>query len=105
MIRNIIDAVAIIIIAITSKIIQSYPENIKNSLVNGARIGKNVLIGAQSLITEGKEIPDNSLVIGSPGRVVRELSKTQIKNLMDNANNYVKRAERYSAELKLDNGR
>ena len=71
-------------------------------ILNGAKVGKNVLIGANSLITEGKEIPDNSLVIGSPGRVVRELSEKQIGMLMDNADNYVKRAERYRRELSLE---
>lgn len=71
-------------------------------ILNGAKVGKNVLIGANSLITEGKEIPDNSLVIGSPGRVVRKLSEKQIGILMDNADNYVKRAERYRRELSLE---
>ena len=71
-------------------------------ILNGAKVGKNVLIGAHSLITEGKNIPDNSLVVGSPGRVVRELSEKQIGMLMDNADNYVKRAERYRRELSLE---
>ena len=71
-------------------------------ILNGAKVGKNVLIGANSLITEGKDIPDNSLVVGSPGRVVRELSEKQIGILMDNADNYVKRAERYRRELSLE---
>src|SRR5438552_1085289 len=46
-------------------------------ILNGARIGKNCLIGANCLITEDKDIPDNSLVMGSPGKVVRELSAEQ----------------------------
>ena len=70
--------------------------------MNGANIGKNVLIGANSLITEEKEIPDNSLVMGSPGKVIRELTKEQIIGLMDNADGYVKRAERYRKELMPD---
>src|ERR1700760_320070 len=40
-------------------------------VLNGARIGKNCLIGAKALIPEGKEIPDGSLVVGAPGRVIR----------------------------------
>ena len=64
--------------------------------------GKNVLIGANSLITEGKKIPDNSLVIGSPGKVIRELSEEQIKILLDHTDNYVKRSDRYRQELNLD---
>ncbi|MBN0252751.1 gamma carbonic anhydrase family protein, partial [Pseudomonas aeruginosa] len=44
-------------------------------ILNGAKIGKYCIIGANALIPEGKEIPDGSLVIGSPGKVVRELSE------------------------------
>ena len=40
-------------------------------ILNGAKIGKNCLIGANALITENKVIPDGSLVMGSPGKVVR----------------------------------
>ena len=42
-------------------------------VLNKAKIGKNCIIGAKSLITENKEIPDNSLVVGSPGKVIRQL--------------------------------
>ena len=41
------------------------------TVLNGARIGRNCLVGANALIAEGKIIPDNSLVLGAPGRVVR----------------------------------
>ena len=68
-------------------------------ILNGAKIGKNVLIGANSLITEGKHIPSNSLVVGSPGRVIRELSKEQIRNLYSNAEGYVQRADLYRNNL------
>ena len=44
-------------------------------ILNKANIGKNCIIGAKALITENKVIPDNSLVVGSPGKVVRELQK------------------------------
>ena len=43
-------------------------------ILNNAKIGRNCIIGAKALITENKEIPDNSLVIGSPGKVVREVT-------------------------------
>ena len=46
-------------------------------ILNGARIGKFCIIGANSLIPEGKVIPDGSLVMGSPGKVVRELTEQQ----------------------------
>ena len=50
-------------------------------ILNGAKIGKYCIIGANALIPEGKEIPDGSLVMGSPGKVVRELSEPQKKML------------------------
>ncbi|SVC89982.1 uncharacterized protein METZ01_LOCUS342836, partial [marine metagenome] len=68
-------------------------------ILNGAKIGKNVLIGANSLITEGKHIPPNTLVMGSPGKVIRELSKEQISNLFSNAAGYVQRADLYRHNL------
>ena len=49
------------------------------SFLNGAKIGKNCLIGANTLITEGKEIPDNSMVMGVLSQVVRTLSEEQAK--------------------------
>ena len=71
-------------------------------ILNGAQIGKNVLIGANTLITEGKQIPENSLVIGSPGKVIRELTKEQINNLLANAAGYVERTKLYRSHLKPD---
>ena len=44
-----------------------------------AKIGKNCIIGAKALITENKEIPDNSLVVGSPGKIVREVTIEEAK--------------------------
>ena len=48
-------------------------------ILNNAKIGKNCIIGAKALITENKVIPDNSLVIGSPGKVVREVTEEEKK--------------------------
>jgi carbonic anhydrase/acetyltransferase-like protein (isoleucine patch superfamily) len=47
---------------------------IKSVILNRAKIGRNCLVGANTLVAEGKEIPDGSLVLGSPGRIVRQLS-------------------------------
>src|SRR5690606_7809555 len=44
-------------------------------ILNGAKIGKGCLIGANSLIAENKEIPDYSMVLGSPGKIVRTLDQ------------------------------
>lgn len=63
------------------------------------KLGKNCLIGANSLIPEGKEIPDGSLVIGSPGKVVRSHSEYQLKNLEECAVSYVNNVKRYKKDL------
>lgn len=70
-------------------------------VLNGAKIGKNCLIGANCLITEGKEIPDNSLVMGAPGKVVRELSPEQASRVALGAAHYVENWKRYKRELGL----
>lgn len=69
------------------------------TILNGAVIGRNCLIGACALVTEGKEIPDGSLVMGAPGKVVRQLSPEQIDRLKLTAHGYRKNAERYRAGL------
>lgn len=70
-------------------------------VLNGAKIGKNCLIGANCLITEGKEIPDNSLVMGAPGKVIRELSPEQAQRVALGAAHYVENWKRYKRELSL----
>lgn len=45
------------------------------TVLNGARIGRNCLVGANALVTEGKEFPDNSLIVGSPAKAVRTLDE------------------------------
>ncbi len=73
-------------------------------ILNRARIGKNCLIGANALITEGKEIPDGSLVMGAPGKVVRQLTEQEIAGLNHAAEHYVENGKRYRAELKPQAG-
>jgi carbonic anhydrase/acetyltransferase-like protein (isoleucine patch superfamily) len=69
-------------------------------LLNRSKIGKNCLIGANTLIAEGKEIPDNSLVVGAPGRVVRELSEQQRMLLRMSADVYVENYARFKRGLR-----
>ena len=69
------------------------------TLLNRAVIGKHCLIGANSLIPEGKVIPDRSLVCGSPGRIIRELTDHEIAKLKASATNYVHNARRYEDKL------
>lgn len=69
------------------------------TILNGAKIGRNWLIGAGTLITEGKEIPGGSLVMGAPGKVVCDLTPEQIAGLAASAESYVANARRYMAGL------
>ncbi len=68
-------------------------------VLNGARIGRNCLVGAGSLVTEGKEFPDGSLIMGSPAKVVRELTPEQIQGLALSAAHYVRNGQRYADSL------
>jgi carbonic anhydrase/acetyltransferase-like protein (isoleucine patch superfamily) len=74
---------------------------IKSVILNHAVIGENCLIGANSLIPEGKVIPPRSLVMGSPGKVVRELTNEEVTRLVQSAQHYVANARRYREQLTL----
>ncbi|PCJ76379.1 MAG: gamma carbonic anhydrase family protein [Rhodobacteraceae bacterium] len=69
------------------------------TVLNGAVIGKNCLIGAGALITENKVIPDGSLVMGAPGKVVRDLDKAAIDGLAKSALSYQQNMRRFKAGL------
>jgi len=69
-------------------------------ILNGARIGKGCLVGAGALVTEGKEFPDNSLIIGAPAKAVRTLTEEDLLRLQANAANYVARGQLFKAQLK-----
>ena len=69
-------------------------------VLNGAKIGKHCLVGAGSLVTENKEFPDGSMILGSPAKVVRSLTPEQIEGLQRTALHYVENAKRYRVGLK-----
>ncbi len=69
-------------------------------VLNGAVIGRNCLIGAGALIPERKIVPDNSLVVGMPGKVVRELDEAAIRGLTLSAASYVANWKRFAAGLR-----
>ena len=69
------------------------------TVLNGARIGNNCLVGAGALVTERKEFPDNSLIVGAPARVVRELDAAAIEGLKRSAEIYVANYRRFLAGL------
>ena len=68
-------------------------------VLNHARIGKNCIIGANALVTEGATIPDNSLVVGSPAKVKRQLDEETCEFLRLNAQVYVDHLHKYNGEL------
>ncbi len=70
------------------------------TVLNGAKIGDNCLIGAGALITENKVIPDGSLVMGAPGKVVRELDEDAIARLTASALRYQHNMRRFRDELR-----
>lgn len=67
-------------------------------VLDGAKIGKNCIVGAGALVTGGTEIPDGSLVIGSPGKVRRETTDAEIEANRKNAEEYIALMEK---ELEL----
>lgn len=68
-------------------------------LLNRSIIGRQSIVGANSLIPEGKSYPDRSLIIGSPGKVVRQLSEDEVARLAGAAAGYVENWQRYRGEL------
>lgn len=69
-------------------------------ILNGAKIGRNCIIGAHTLIPEGKEIPDNSLVMGAPGKVVKTVSQQQTEVIKMSALHYIENWKRHKKEMK-----
>jgi carbonic anhydrase/acetyltransferase-like protein (isoleucine patch superfamily) len=68
-------------------------------VLNRAVIGRNCLVGAGALITEGKTFQDNSLILGSPAKVVRELTEEQIANMHRNTWDYVEHGRFFKKNL------
>ena len=69
-------------------------------VLDGAVIGKNCLVAAGALVTSGKEFPDNSLIMGSPAKAVRELTQDQINDIQRGVQTYIERAAYFKQELK-----
>jgi carbonic anhydrase/acetyltransferase-like protein (isoleucine patch superfamily) len=73
---------------------------IRSVVLNHAQIGRQCLIGANTLITEGKVIPDRSLVMGSPGKIIRQLTDDEVAHVLENANHYVQHFKTYREQFK-----
>ena len=69
-------------------------------VMNHVVIGRNCLLGAYTLVPEGKEISDNSLVLGVPGKVARALKPDEITGLTKSAQGYVRNWQRFAAGLR-----
>ncbi len=69
-------------------------------LLNGAKIGEDCLIGAHALIPEGKVIPPRSVVLGSPGKIVREVTNADIARIRRGVDFYVGNWQRFSKGVK-----
>ena len=69
-------------------------------VLNGAVIGRECLVGAGALVTEKKVFPDRSLIVGSPARVIRQLTDEDVARLRANAADYVQRHRYYRTALK-----
>ncbi len=73
---------------------------IQSVVLNRSVIGKDCLVGAGAVVTEGKSFPDRSVIFGSPAKVVRELNEENAARLRMSAESYVVRGQDYKANLK-----
>lgn len=68
-------------------------------ILNGAKIGPNCLVGAGALVTERKEFPANSLIVGTPAKVLRTLTDDEVAGLRRNADSYIERGRIFATQL------
>jgi carbonic anhydrase/acetyltransferase-like protein (isoleucine patch superfamily) len=73
---------------------------IQSVVLNAAVIGKGCLVAAGAIITERKVFPDGTLIMGAPGKVVRELNAAEREALLQVAANYAARGAFYRNHLK-----
>lgn len=64
-------------------------------ILDNAEVGEECIVGAGTLITEGTKIPPGSLVLGSPGKVVRQLKPEEKERVMRSASNYMSYVRNY----------
>lgn len=71
-----------------------------STILNDARIGRNCLVGADALVTEGKEFPDGMLIVGSPARAIRPLTPEELARMAESPGRYVERGKVYQQGLR-----
>jgi carbonic anhydrase/acetyltransferase-like protein (isoleucine patch superfamily) len=69
-------------------------------ILNGAAIGPECIVGAGALVTEGKHFERGSLIVGSPARVMRQVTDEECRLLRESAAHYTEKAQRYAATLR-----
>jgi len=69
-------------------------------VLNHAVVGKDCLVGAGAVVTEGKSFPDRSMIVGTPAKVLREISEDNVVRLRMSAESYVRRGAQYKTSLK-----
>lgn len=70
-----------------------------STILNRVKIGRKCIIGANALIAEGKEIPDNSLVMGAPGKVIKDVTPQQIQMIRMSALHYVENWQKHQSKV------
>ncbi len=65
-------------------------------ILNGAKVGSGSLIGAGAVVTEGADIPEGSVVVGVPGKVIKQVTDAQKEYILTNARSYVQLATEYA---------
>ena len=73
---------------------------INSVILNHAIIGRHSIVGANTLIPEGKDYPERVLILGSPGKIVRELRPDEVEWIQGIADGHVQRARRFRTELR-----
>ena len=73
-------------------------------VLNGARIGDGAIIGAGALVAEGKEIPPDSVVFGTPGKVMRTVTDAERARVREGVEDYLQRGRYYARTLKAQPG-
>ena len=67
------------------------------TVLNNANIGKFCIMGAHALVTEGMEVPDFSMVLGTPGKIVKQLPESYSVHLLESAAHYVEMGQRHAS--------
>lgn len=70
-------------------------------VLNGAEVGEDCLIASQALIPEGKVIAPRSVVMGSPGKVVRQVTDRDLSRMRESCQDYVSRSQQYARGFRL----